>query len=87
VRRAAVLGLGLRGVCVLSNIAGRPIATDETLPVYKRMNDLGVPLVIHPANTSMVYGAGLPLAVEFGLNWMWETSAAPARADPQRHAR
>ena len=72
----AVLSLGLRGVCVLSNIAGHPIAGDETLPIYKRIEELGVPLVLHPSNTSMVYRTGLPLGIEVGLTWMWETSAA-----------
>jgi aminocarboxymuconate-semialdehyde decarboxylase len=72
----AILELGLRGVCVLSNIAGRPMATEETLPIYKRVDELGVPLVIHPANTSMAYGVGLPLGIEVGVTWMWETSTA-----------
>src|SRR3984893_7713382 len=49
----AILTFGLRGVCVLSNIAGRPIGTAETLPIYRRMDELGVPLLLHPANTSM----------------------------------
>lgn len=72
----AILALGLRGVCVLSNTAGRPIASDETLPIYKRIEELGVPLVIHPSNTSMVYPKGLALGIEVGITWMWETSAA-----------
>src|ERR1700730_9631624 len=72
----AILRLGLRGVCVLSNIAGRPIGSEETLPIYRRMDELGVPLVIHPANTSMAFNIGLPLGIEVGLTWMWDTSAA-----------
>jgi aminocarboxymuconate-semialdehyde decarboxylase len=72
----AILKLGLRGVCVLSNIAGRPICTSETLPIYKRMDELGVPLVIHPANTSMAFDLGLSWGIEVGLTWMWDTSAA-----------
>ena len=72
----AILALGLRGVCVFSNIAGRPIATEETLPIYRRIEELGVPLVIHPANTSMAYAKGLALGIEVGITWMWETSAA-----------
>jgi len=72
----AILTFGLRGVCVLSNIAGRPIGTAETLPIYKRMDELGVPLLLHPANTSMAFELGLPWGIEVGLTWMWDTSAA-----------
>ena len=72
----AVLRLGLRGVCMLSNIAGRPIVTAETLPIYTRMEELGVPLVIHPAIASMAYDLGLNWAIEVGISWMWDTSAA-----------
>jgi predicted TIM-barrel fold metal-dependent hydrolase len=72
----AILKLGLRGVCVLSNIAGRPICTAETLPIYKRIDELGVPLVLHPANTSMAFDLGLSWGIEVGLTWMWDTSAA-----------
>ena len=72
----ALLELGLRGVCVLSNIAGRPIGSEDTLPIYRRIDELGVPLVLHPANTSMAYSLGLPLGIEVGLTWMWDTSAA-----------
>ena len=72
----AILALGLRGVCVFSNIAGGPIVTAETLPIYKRIEELGVPLVLHPANTSMAYAKGLALGIEVGITWMWETSTA-----------
>ena len=73
---AAILKEGLRGVCMHSNIAGRPIATPETLPIYRRMDELGVPLVLHPANTSMAFGTGLHWGIEVGVTWLWETSAA-----------
>jgi aminocarboxymuconate-semialdehyde decarboxylase len=72
----AILSLGLRGVCVLSNIAGTPIGTAETLPIYRRIDELGVPLLLHPANTSMAFELGLPWGIEVGLTWMWDTSAA-----------
>ena len=72
----AILRLGLRGVCVLSNIAGASMGTAETLPLWRRVEELEVPLVLHPANTSMTYPLGLPLAIEVGTSWMWETSAA-----------
>ena len=72
----AILKQGLRGVCVHSNIAGGPIATPETLPIYRRMDELGVPLVLHPANMSMMFDRGLHRGIDVGLTWMWETSAA-----------
>jgi predicted TIM-barrel fold metal-dependent hydrolase len=61
---------------VLANIAGRPIASAETLPIYRRVDELGVPLVLHPANLSMTHDLGLDWAIEVGLTWMWDTSAA-----------
>jgi len=72
----AILKDGLRGVCMHSNIAGRPIATPESLPIYRRIDELGVPLVLHPANTSMAFDLGLSWGIEVGVTWLWETSAA-----------
>src|SRR3970282_1300053 len=44
----AVLDLGLKGLCMLTNIAGRPPDSDFMPPIYERAQALGVPVFIHP---------------------------------------
>jgi aminocarboxymuconate-semialdehyde decarboxylase len=45
----AVRTLGLRGVCVCSNVNGESIATPGREPIYRRIAELGVPLFLHAA--------------------------------------
>jgi aminocarboxymuconate-semialdehyde decarboxylase len=44
----AVLDLGLKGMCMLTNVAGKMLDADFLLPVYQRAEQLGVPIFIHP---------------------------------------
>jgi len=44
----AVLDLGLKGMCMLTNVAGKMVDSDFLLPVYARAEELGVPIFIHP---------------------------------------
>jgi len=44
----AVLDLGLKGMCMLTNVAGKTIDAEFLLPVYARAQELGVPIFIHP---------------------------------------
>jgi len=44
----AVLDLGLKGMCMLTNVAGKMVDSDFLLPVYARAQELGVPIFIHP---------------------------------------
>jgi aminocarboxymuconate-semialdehyde decarboxylase len=44
----AVLDLGLKGMCMLTNVAGKTSDADFLLPVYERAQQLGVPIFIHP---------------------------------------
>jgi predicted TIM-barrel fold metal-dependent hydrolase len=44
----AVRTLGLRGICVCSNINGESIATIGRDPIYQRIGELGVPMFLHP---------------------------------------
>jgi aminocarboxymuconate-semialdehyde decarboxylase len=44
----AVLDLGMKGLCMLSNIAGKMLDADFLLPIYERAQQLGVPIFIHP---------------------------------------
>ena len=68
---------GIRGVMVMSSIEGTPIATPETLPVFRRIDALALPIVLHPAVRSRTYEPGAPPTVaEAGIEWMAETSHA-----------
>jgi aminocarboxymuconate-semialdehyde decarboxylase len=44
----AVLDLGLKGMCMLTNVAGKTSDSAFLLPVYERAQALGVPIFIHP---------------------------------------
>jgi predicted TIM-barrel fold metal-dependent hydrolase len=45
----AVRTLGLRGVCICSNVNGESIATPGREPIYRRIAELGVPIFLHAA--------------------------------------
>jgi aminocarboxymuconate-semialdehyde decarboxylase len=44
----AIFDLGLKGICMLTNIDGQTSDADFLLPVYERAQSLGVPIFIHP---------------------------------------
>jgi aminocarboxymuconate-semialdehyde decarboxylase len=44
----AIFDLGLKGLCMLTNVAGQTSDSDFLLPVYERAQALGVPIFIHP---------------------------------------
>jgi aminocarboxymuconate-semialdehyde decarboxylase len=44
----AILDLGLKGMCMLTNVAGKMVDSEFLLPVYARAQELGVPIFIHP---------------------------------------
>ncbi|MBI4487986.1 MAG: amidohydrolase [Deltaproteobacteria bacterium] len=44
----AVFDLGLKGMCMLTNVAGKTSDSDFLLPVYERAQSLGIPIFIHP---------------------------------------
>lgn len=49
----AVGRLGLRGVCLPSNVNGNSIVSQDNRPLYARIEQLGVPLFLHPTRTIM----------------------------------
>jgi predicted TIM-barrel fold metal-dependent hydrolase len=69
--------LGLRAACVHSNVGGMPIATEELMPLYARMDELDVTLFLHPTLTTAMtpayrrYGQSLER-----VTWFLDTSAA-----------
>lgn len=72
----AITELSLRGVCILSNIAGGPITGPDKVAIYQRIDELGVPLFLHPANDSMLYDRGLSELLDNQAGWMYDTTAA-----------
>ncbi|HEY7168572.1 MAG TPA: amidohydrolase family protein [Candidatus Binatia bacterium] len=44
----AIFDLGLKGICMLTNVAGQTSDSDFLLPVYERAQELKVPIFIHP---------------------------------------
>jgi aminocarboxymuconate-semialdehyde decarboxylase len=44
----AVRALGLRGVCICSNVNGESIAAPSRDPIFRRIDELGVPIFLHP---------------------------------------
>lgn len=44
----AIFDLGLKGMCMLTNVAGQTSDSDFLLPVYEKAQSLGVPIFIHP---------------------------------------
>jgi aminocarboxymuconate-semialdehyde decarboxylase len=74
----AVSDLGMVGVMIGSNIAGRYLDDAEFFPFFERVQDLDVPVLVHPmppAAPDATYAPGLvPL-----LGFVFDTSASVAR--------
>lgn len=69
-------GRGLAAVCMPPTIAGAPIATDETLPVFRRLEELGMPLVLHPEARRRQPSPAASRAATLGVGWMCATTLA-----------
>jgi len=74
------LDLGLRGVCMLSSIEGRPIASDETLPVFRCLGEFRGPLVLHPAVRSQTREPDAPPRVAEGKTRPYHRSSCNTQA-------
>lgn len=74
----AVGELGLRGVLLNVAPGGRALVSEETMPVFARIEQLGVPIFLHPANRALVWDLVAPFGrlAESGLGWMFDTSLA-----------
>lgn len=72
----SVRRLDLAGVCIVTHVAGESIATQERLPFYQKVEELQVPIFLHPSHRSSVFRADQPRPVEAGLNWVYDTSLA-----------
>ncbi|MGH2936581.1 MAG: amidohydrolase family protein [Solirubrobacterales bacterium] len=79
----AVTDLGMAGVCIPVNLQGASIAPARLIPLYKRMEELGVPIVLHPSLRSTVFESSIKPSsgsvgrlFEVGLAWVYDTSMA-----------
>lgn len=79
----AVNKLGFKGVQIYSSIQGKPLGSEEFLPLYEMMTGFDLPIWIHPLRRSAV--ADYPTEdVSFHqicsiFGWPYETTAAMAR--------
>ncbi len=71
----AVGRLGLVGALVHSNVDGGSIAAPELWPLYARMEELGVPLFLHPTRT-FAPERFHAFALEPPLGYMFDTTVA-----------
>jgi aminocarboxymuconate-semialdehyde decarboxylase len=74
----AVGRLGLRGVLLHSNIAGAPIDSEHTRPVFHRIAELGVPVSLHPART-IAEERLRDYGLEYVAGYMFDSSLAALR--------
>ena len=79
----AVKDLGALGVQIYTNVAGKPLDRPQYLPFWKKMNELGKPVWLHPAR-----GANMPDYIDekkslyeiwWTFGWSYETATAMAR--------
>ena len=79
----AIKELGALGVQIYTNVAGKPIDRPQFLPFWKKMNDLGKPVWLHPAR-----GAETPdyldekkslYEIWWTFGWSYETATAMMR--------
>lgn len=73
----AVGRLGLAGVLMHSNVGGRPICDPALEPVWERIADLGLNVVVHPTRSTMApaFEQWHP-KIDVMLAWLLDTSAA-----------
>jgi aminocarboxymuconate-semialdehyde decarboxylase len=75
---------GALGVQIYTNVAGKPIDRPEFLPFWKKMNELGAPIWIHPARGAETsdypeYEKKSLYEIWWTLGWSYETAAAMLR--------
>jgi len=71
----SVVELGLGGVCFPSNVQGEPITGPELMPLYERIEALGVPLFLHPT-ASIARERLREYGLDYVIGYMLDTSVA-----------
>jgi aminocarboxymuconate-semialdehyde decarboxylase len=73
----AILRLGLKGVCMHANVGGSAICRPELEPVWDRIEELGVPVVLHPTRSVLAPTYDfMSVPGDVMVNWLLDTSAA-----------
>jgi predicted TIM-barrel fold metal-dependent hydrolase len=76
----AIGELDLRGVSLLTTVdEKRPMITEASVPVFARIAELGVPLVLHPGFRSATRTATRTAREDAGLSWTYQTSLTALR--------
>lgn len=76
----AVGDLGLRGVSLVTTIdEKRPLVTEDSLRVFARIAELGVPVVMHPGFRSATRSGIRTIREDAGLSWVYQTSLTALR--------
>ncbi len=79
----AIQQLGFRGVEVFTDICGKPLDRPEFFPLYEKMQDYDLPILLHPrrTNTTADYAdeETSKFLVYTNFGWPFETSKAMAR--------
>jgi aminocarboxymuconate-semialdehyde decarboxylase len=76
----AMSELDLRGVSLLTTIdEKRPLVTEDSLRVFARIAELGVPLVLHPGFRSATRFGTRTIREDAGLSWVYQTSLTALR--------
>jgi predicted TIM-barrel fold metal-dependent hydrolase len=79
----AIKELGFKGIQIYTSIQGKPLSSEEFMPLYKMMSDFDLPIWIHPLRRSSVpdypteNSSFHQIFSIFG--WPYETTAAMAR--------
>jgi aminocarboxymuconate-semialdehyde decarboxylase len=73
----AIGRLGLKGVSMHANVGGKAICSPELEPVWDRIEELGVPVVLHPTRSVLAPTYDfMSVPVDVMVNWLLDTSAA-----------
>jgi predicted TIM-barrel fold metal-dependent hydrolase len=76
----AVGELDLRGVSLVTTIdEKRPLVTEDSLRVFARVAELGVPLVLHPGFRSATRFGTRTIREDADLSWVYQTSLTALR--------
>jgi len=79
----AVSQLGARGVQVFTNVAGKPLDSDDVLPIFEELARRGTVIWMHPSRganlTDYVTEDKSKFEIWWTFGWPYETSAAMAR--------
>jgi uncharacterized protein len=79
----AIRDLGARGIQVFTNVAGKPLSAPEFRPIFRRMVEHDLPVLVHPMRGREFADYASEKASEneiwFSFGWPYETTACMTR--------